>query len=198
MLLSGTPNHFQVAGATVAATRLRPRNSAVTSSSAAPQHNFAVTTPTKLRRAKRVTPRQSASLCCCCGLRNPAAPSASLHSTPRITLQMLLLRISAMPSMLLCGLAGSGLVLYAIAPPHMTFTFIPSTPPISLSFNFSFQLNWPAGSDSLNISPRARWVVCPPGRTRGRGPRIKSPADSRIQQKNFKEDSRLSQKRLLQ
>ena len=66
----------------------------------------------------------------------------------------------------------------------MAFTFIPSTPPISYSFNFSFQrLDWPVGSGGLNISPLARWVVCPPGRTRGHGPGIKSLADSRIQLK---------------
>ena len=43
-------------------------------------------------------------------------------------------------------------------------------------------------SDSLNISPLARWVVCPQpaGRTRGHGPGIKSPADSRIQQRKLK------------
>ena len=58
----------------------------------------------------------------------------------------------------------------------MTFTFILCIPPppISLSFNFSsqlFKLDWPVGSDSrgLNISPRARWVVCPLGSTRGHG-----------------------------
>ena len=50
----------------------------------------------------------------------------------------------------------------------MTFTFIPSTPPISVSFNFSFQLlDWPVGSDSLNTSARAHLVVCPLRRTRG-------------------------------
>ena len=44
----------------------------------------------------------------------------------------------------------------------MTFTFIPSTPPLSLSFNFLFRLlDWPVGSGSLNISPCASWVVCP-------------------------------------
>ena len=71
----------------------------------------------------------------------------------------------------------------------MAFTFIPSTPPISYSFNFSFQrLDWPVGSGGLNISPLARWVVCPQpaGRTRGHGPGIKSPADSRIQQRKLK------------
>ena len=39
-------------------------------------------------------------------------------------------------------------------------------------FDFSFQLlDWPVGSNSLNISPRhgARWVVCPLGRPRGHG-----------------------------
>ena len=44
------------------------------------------------------------------------------------------------------------------SPAPTTFTFILhiSPPPQSLSFNFSFQLlDWPVGSDSLNISPRA-------------------------------------------
>ena len=55
-----------------------------------------------------------------------------------------------------------------ISPPPMVFTFIPSTPPIILSFNFLLQLlDWPVGNDSLNISPRAHWVVCPLGSTRG-------------------------------
>ena len=132
--------------------------------SVAPPHHFAVAMPTKPRSAERIAPPH-----------------------PPITLQALRLRISAMPKMLLCGLAGSGLVLYAIAPPPTTFTFIPLTPPISLSRNFSFQvLDWPVGSDSLKFSPHARvGVSMPPGRTRGHGPGIKSQADSRIQQRRF-------------
>ena len=87
-------------------------------------------------------------------LRNPAAPSTSLRSTPaslcrryafetvapgtalssslRVPGRALLVRLrnSAAPSMLLrvCGLAGPGLAFYAIALPPMTFTFIPSIP----------------------------------------------------------------------
>ena len=60
-------------------------------------------------------------------------------------------------------------------PPHsiyapFTFTFIfrVYSPPISSSFYFSFQLlDLPVGSDSLNISPHARWVECLLGCTRG-------------------------------
>ena len=125
-----------------------------------PPHHFAIATVTPMipRRAERVR-----------------------SAAPRTTLRLLRLRLSAAPSMLLCGLAGSGLVLYAFAPPPMTSTFIPSTPPISLSFNFSFQLlDWPVGSDSLNISSRARWVVCPLGRTQGPGRRVIYPKNKGI------------------
>ena len=117
---------------------LRPRRACC---SAARPHRFAGAMPTILRPVERVR-----------------------SAAPRITLPLLRLRLSAAPSILLCGLAGSGLVLYALVSPPMTFTFIFSTPPraTSLSFNFSFQLlDWPVGSDSLNITPRARWVVCP-------------------------------------
>ena len=69
-------------------------------------------------------------------------------------------------------------------PAPTTFTFILhiSPPHISLSFNFSYQLLvWPVGSDSLNISPPARWVVCPLG-TRGHGRReVYIPGPRRVQ-----------------
>ena len=70
----------------------------------------------------------------------------------------------------------------------MTFTLILriSPPPISLSFNFSFQLlDWPVSSDSLNISPRARWVVCPLGCTRGHGRRFIYPRRVRDERKKI-------------
>ena len=68
--------------------------------SAARQHHFADATPTKLRCAEHVR-----------------------SAAPRITLRTLRVRLSAASSMLLCCLAGSGLVLYALVPPPMTYTF---------------------------------------------------------------------------
>ena len=68
------------------------------------------------------------------------------------------------------------------------FTFILhiSPPPISLCFNFSFQLlDWPVGSDSLNISPRARWVVPPGPHPRARPAVYIPPAGSRIEKKKI-------------
>ena len=44
-----------------------------------------------------------------------------------------------------------------------------------------------SATDSLNISPRARWVVCPLGRTRGHGRRFIYPQQVREEKK--REDS---------
>ena len=85
---------------------------------AARPHQFAGATRTKLRRAERVcfaAPRITLRLL---RLRNSAVPSAFrvARRHPSITSRELRLRLSggvsaAAPSMLLCCLAGSGLVL---------------------------------------------------------------------------------------
>ena len=93
-------------------------------------HHFAVTTPTTTAVLSRsaFAPRYPTSRCRCYAYSTPPRRSHSLRSYPPSLCCALRLRLSAAPSKLLCGLAGSSLVLYALLPPPMTFTFISSTP----------------------------------------------------------------------
>ena len=142
----GTPHHFAVATPTKPRRAERARPAAL---------RITLRLLLRLRYSAALSafaPRHRTSLCGCYAYEAPPRRARSLRGTPHhfaVATPTTLRRRCGAPtqagpdevcSLPGCCLAGSGLALYGIytlVPSPMTFTFIPSTPPTSLSFNFS-------------------------------------------------------------
>ena len=124
--LRGTQRHFAIVPPTILSSAERV-------CSVARQHHFAGDTPTILGRTERVRSAHPGSLCCCYTYDTPPHQARSLRCIPAsLYITMPTTLRCAKFAALLPGRIWSG--LYALVPPPMTFTSIPPTTPISLSF----------------------------------------------------------------